>query len=87
MPLGDVELPSSALAAIPLMGVEAEVAAALGVTRVMGRLARHYRYYPCPPWWDRGRASIAAAAGDDTSILRRLARELQQVSAAITTAV
>ena len=38
-----------------------------GVTRVLARLARHYRYYPCPPWWERGRSAVAALPGDDTS--------------------
>ena len=73
-PLDGVVVPSSALAAIPLIGAEAEVAAVFGMTRIIGRLARHYRHYPCPPWWDRSRQTIAASAGEDTSILARLAR-------------
>src|SRR5262245_37841132 len=67
-----VELPVSALAVIPLMGAEAEVAQRFGVLRVMGRLAAHYRQYPCPPWWVRGRTAVAAAMGDDSSLLERL---------------
>src|SRR5262249_11859532 len=72
--LDGVDVPSSAVAAIALVGAEAQNAAVLGVNRVMGRLAKHYRYYPCPPWWDRDRTAIAAPPGEDTSILTRFAR-------------
>jgi len=71
-PMAGVEAPLSVLAAIPLMGAEAQVARDFGVTRVLARLARHYRYYPCPPWWERGRSAVAALPGDDTSVLTQM---------------
>ena len=49
--LAGVDVPVAALTVIPLMGAEAEVAHRFGVARVIARLALHYRYYPCPPWW------------------------------------
>jgi hypothetical protein len=70
--MAGVEAPLSVLAAIPLMGAEAQVARDFGVTRVLARLARHYRYYPCPPWWERGRSAVAALPGDDTSVLMQM---------------
>src|SRR5262245_16238831 len=69
-----VEVPLSALAAIPLMGDEARLARGLGPARVLARLARHYRYYPCPPWWERGRPAFAAAPGDESSLLAQMRR-------------
>src|SRR5262245_45725929 len=69
-----VELPLSALAAIPLMGDEARLAREFGPARVLARLAGHYRYYPCPPWWERGRAAVAAGPGDESSLLAQMRR-------------
>ena len=72
--LEGVETPLSALAVIPLMGAEAQLARDFGLTRVMARLAEHYRFYPCPVWWERGRSAIAAVLGDDTSLLAQMVR-------------
>ena len=69
-----VELPLLTLAAIPLIGAEAPLARNYGPARVMARLAAHYRYYPCPPWWERGRPAFAAFPGDNTSLLAQMVR-------------
>jgi len=69
-----VELPLLTLAVIPLIGAEAPLARNFGPARVMARLAAHYRFYPCPPWWERGRAAVAANSGDDTSVLAQMVR-------------
>ena len=73
-PLPGVEIPLSSLAVIPLMGAEAQLARDFGLARVMARLAAHYRFYPCPVWWERGRTAIAAVLGDDTSLLAQMPR-------------
>jgi hypothetical protein len=72
--LPGVELPLLTLAAIALIGLEAPLARNYGPARVLARLAVHYRHYPCPPWWERGRAAVAAGAGDDTSLLAQMVR-------------
>ena len=69
-----VEFPLLALAAIPLVGDEARLARDFGPARVLARLAAHYRYYPCPPWWERGRPAFAAQPGDESSLLAQMVR-------------
>ncbi len=68
-----VDIPLSSLAAIPLVGEEMDAVKAFGLTRVMARLGAHYRYYPCPLWWERKRPVVAAHLGDDASVLGKLA--------------
>ena len=69
-----VDLPLLTLAAIPLIGAEAPLARNYGPARVMARLAAYYRYYPCPPWWERGRPAFATFPGDNTSLLAKMVR-------------
>jgi hypothetical protein len=52
-----VPLPSGALTVVLLTSQETEVAAALGATRVLGRLGQHERFYPAPWWNDLARTS------------------------------
>jgi hypothetical protein len=72
--LPGVDLPLSVVTAIPLIGDEARLAREFGPARVLARLAAHYRYYPCPPWWERGRPAVAAVPGDGTSLLAQMVR-------------
>lgn len=69
-----VTLPSGALLAVLMLGDEIDAVNALGATRVLGRLGKQARYYPTPPWSDRGRTAAGAHAGDAASILGHVAK-------------
>lgn len=64
IPVDGVAIPPDALVALLLTGPEAELANALGTTRVLTRLGRAYRYYPHPFWSDRGRPSVVSPNED-----------------------
>jgi len=70
--LAGVAAPWENLAVIPLFADEVDAVKAFGITRVAARLGEHYRFYPWPPWWDRDRPVLGAAAGDDTSVLGKV---------------
>lgn len=69
-----VAVPLSALALIPLVGDEVDAVKVFGFTRVMARLGAHYRYFPCPPWWERNRPVIAVHEEDVDSVLGKCRR-------------
>jgi len=74
-PLEGVEVPDPLLAGILLFDDEVEVAKSFGVTRVMANLGREYKYYPCPPWSERSRASvISGKAVTKQSVLAKIPR-------------
>lgn len=62
--INGVAVPADALVALLLTGPEAELANAIGTTRVLTRLGRAYRYYPHPFWSDRARQSVVAPGED-----------------------
>ena len=51
--LPGVDVPRGALAGIIVTEAERQTVEAYGAGRVKSRLAKHARYYPCPPWSDR----------------------------------
>jgi hypothetical protein len=71
-----VGLPAGALMVFPLVGDETAAALSFGLSRVMARIGQHFRFYPCWPLWDLGRPAVGACAGDETSILRLLPKQL-----------
>ncbi len=48
------------MSAILLTASELEVCKRFGVTRMLAILGQAYSYYPCPPWADRERPSLAS---------------------------
>lgn len=69
--LAGVDVPFPVLIAIALTGEELQAVKAFGLTRVMARLGKAYRYYPCPPWTDRTRSSLSFKETLEKSILTR----------------
>jgi len=55
-----IHLSSPSLTAILLTDEELAVTRAFGLTRVAANLGQAYRWYPCPPWADRSRASVVS---------------------------
>jgi hypothetical protein len=72
-PLFGLPAPPDALAAIGLMGHEAEVVKRHGLTRVMAFLGRVARQYPCPAWSERGRPCLVPPNMTDQSLLAGVA--------------
>jgi hypothetical protein len=70
VPLSGITAPPSALAAVLLTPEEAEVVPVIGPYRVTTLLGREARYYPCPPWSERGRPSVVSDADLGRSVLR-----------------
>jgi len=64
--LPDVERDGEALAVIILSAAELALMQACGLMRVVARLGQAHQFFPYPPWLDRGRASVAAAAPEQT---------------------
>lgn len=62
------------LAAIALTGDELAALKTYGLTRVMASLGNQYRYYPCPYWVERGRASSITKVSNESSILAKMPR-------------
>jgi len=63
------------LAGIFLTDEELAIAKSLGVTRVMANLGWAYRYYPCPPWFERDRSSVLLSKPmQEHSILTHMGR-------------
>lgn len=57
-PLPGVEIPPFAIGAILVTDEEVTALQELGVTRLMSRLGKLARYYPCPPWSDPQRPGL-----------------------------
>ncbi|MBY0229199.1 MAG: hypothetical protein K2W96_07985, partial [Gemmataceae bacterium] len=70
--LPDVEIPADALHAVLLTTEEAEIVPVIGAYRVTALLGRAARFFPCPPWSERGRASVLTRADMDASLLRKM---------------
>ncbi len=70
--LPGVEVPPGAIAAILLTPEEAEIVPVIGPYRVTALLGKAARYYPCPPWSERGRPSVLTRDDMDRSILRKV---------------
>jgi hypothetical protein len=84
LPLPEVPLPEApALAAIALTRDELETAKAFGACRVLARLARFQRYFPCPPWADRRRRSLVSIGSMQPTRLDDVARVLVRGSAVL----
>jgi hypothetical protein len=62
----------SRLAGVFLMGEELQVAQRCGVTRVLTHLGNAARWYPCPPWSERGRRPLIDASSIEVSLIGRL---------------
>lgn len=73
-PVG-VVLPTGSLSVLLLTSRETEVAAALGATRVLGRLGQRERFYPAPWWNDLARTSVVADGDLAASAWSRFARQ------------
>lgn len=73
-PVG-VALPKGALSVLLLTSRETEVAAALGATRVLGRLGQRERFYPAPWWNDLARTSVVADGDLAASAWSRFSRQ------------
>lgn len=74
LPLGDVVLPPGCLAALPVNDEELRAVRELGATRVLARMGEAARYFPFPPWAERGRAGLAFARVFETSLLAQIPR-------------
>ena len=62
------------LAAILLMGDEAQIAWDVGLTRVTALIGMKYRFYPCPTWSELKREAVASLHDMDKSRLGRITR-------------
>ena len=72
--LPGVPIPANALCAILLTDEELVTAKSFGITRVMARLGQAFNYYPCPPWADPARTSLAFAETNKQTALANVAR-------------
>jgi hypothetical protein len=72
--LGGVPLPPSdrALTAILLTPAEAEVVPVIGSYRVAALLGQATRYYPYPPWSERGRRPVLSRQDVEQSVLGKM---------------
>jgi hypothetical protein len=71
--LPGVELPPDrAILALLLMPEEAELVQPLGSYRLASRLGQANRYYPYPPWSERGRAAVLSRQDVEQSLLGQL---------------
>jgi hypothetical protein len=73
-PLGDVVLPPGCLAALPVNDEELRAVREFGATRVLARMGEAARYFPFPPWTERGRAGLAFERAFDASLLVKVHR-------------
>jgi hypothetical protein len=73
-PLGDVPLPPSCLTALAVNDEELRAVQTFGLTRVLARMGEACRYYPFPPWMERGRSGLAFAQTFEDSLLAKIGR-------------
>ncbi len=66
-PLEDIPVAAPYLTGILVTTEEVEAAQRYGAARVLARLGQNARYFPTPPWSDRGRAAVVQ--GEEQSIL------------------
>jgi hypothetical protein len=73
-PLAGVDLPPQdrAMTAILLAPAEAEVVPVIGSYRVTTLLGQATRYYPCPPWAERGRRPLLSRQDLEQSLLGKM---------------
>lgn len=73
-PLSDVVLPPGCLAALPVNDEELRAVREFGAIRVLARMGEAAKYYPFPPWAERGRAGLAFAGAFEESLLAKFPR-------------
>jgi hypothetical protein len=74
MPLDEISLDSRYRTLVALVGEELEVGRDYGLSRVVARLGQDEGMFPCAPWFDRGRKSVARNDRSERTILGKCMR-------------